>query len=219
MFVVLFIFSSFLVVKYSFFFNVRVAKVYKLVSITSTIMESKENKILNLFFDYPSKEWHFEEIVKKAEIARGRANEWLKRFVKDNLIKRVKTQNKMPHYISNYFSCEYKNKKRVFAFTKLYESKLLNHLASLQNAKTVILFGSFSRSDWYKNSDVDVFIYGDPDGLKIADYEARLGRDVHLFVCQNNEELKRLGAGLIRNILQGNVIKGNLDFIKVSVSA
>jgi len=125
----------------------------------------------------------------------------------------------MPYYISNYNSSEYKNKKRIFALTKLYDIGLLNQLESLKKAKTVILFGSFSRSDWYKNSDVDIFIYGDPEGLKIVNYELKLHRDIQLFICQNKKDLAKLGKRLVKNIIEGNLIKGNLDFIKVGINA
>jgi len=182
-------------------------------------MESKEKKVMELFFENPTREWHFEEIVKEAKIARSKANRWLKKFIKDKLIRRIKKKGKMPYYIGDYDSSEYKNKKRIFALNRLYESGLLNHLDSLQKAKTIILFGSFSRSDWYKNSDVDIFIYGSPEGLKIADYELKLHRGIQLFICKDKEELTKLGDGLIRNIIKGSLIKGNLDFIEVGVNA
>lgn len=182
-------------------------------------MQSKEEKVMILFFENPTREWHFEEIVNEAKISRSKANSWLKKFIKNRLIKRIKKKKEMPYYISNYNSLEYKNKKRIFALNKLYEIGLLNHLGSLQKAKTVILFGSFSRSDWYKNSDVDIFIYGDPEGLKIVDYEIELHRNIQLFICQNKEELAKLGKGLIKNIIKGNLIKGNLDFMEVRINA
>lgn len=182
-------------------------------------MKSKENRIIELFFENPTKEWHFEEILKKSKLARSKADNWLKRFIKTDLIKKIKIKGKMPYYISNYDSSEYKNKKKVFALNRLYESGLLNHLTSLKKAKTIIIFGSFSRSDWYYKSDIDIFIYGNSEGLKIAEYELKLHKDMQLFICQNKEELKKLGRPLIKNIIKGNLLKGNLDFIKVDINA
>ncbi len=182
-------------------------------------MRSKEKKVMELFFEHPTREWHFEEIAKETKIARSKADNWLKKFVKEGLIKRIKERGKMPYYLSNYNSLEYKTKKRIFALTKLSESGLLSHLYSLQKAETIILFGSFSRSDWYKNSDIDIFIFGDPEGLKIANYELKLRRNIQLFICQDKKELSKLGDGLIRNIIKGDMIKGNLDFIRVDVNA
>ena len=182
-------------------------------------MRSKEEKIIELFFDNPSKEWHFEEILKEAKITRSKASMWLKKFIKEGLIKRIKERKSMPYYVGNNKSANYKNRKRIFALSKLHESGLLNHLYSLKNADAVIIFGSFSRSDWYKNSDIDIFIYGDEEGLKIADYELRLGRDVQPFLCRSKEELAKLSNGLIKNIIKGDLIRGNIDFIKVEANA
>lgn len=146
-------------------------------------------------------------------------NKWLKKFQKEGIILKIKEKGKMPYYISDYKNPSYQYKKRIFALNKLYNSGFLNHLSSLKKAKSIILFGSFSRSDWYKESDIDLFIYGDPEGLKIAKYELKLHRDIQLFICQNKEGLSKLGDGLIRNIIKGNLIKGNLDFIRVGINA
>jgi len=182
-------------------------------------MRSKEERMLKLFFENPTKEWHFEEILKAAGLARSKADAWLKRFVKEGLILKIKEKGKMPHYISNYESPAYKNRKKLFALGKLYDSGLLDHLSSLDKAKAVILFGSITRSDWYKDSDIDLFIYGDPEGLKIASYEQKLGRDVQLFICRSKKDLQAMGEGLIRNIIKGNLVKGDIDFVKVGVNA
>jgi predicted nucleotidyltransferase len=182
-------------------------------------MESKEEKVMELFFNNPTREWHFEELLNEAKIARSKAGSWLKKFIKTGIIKRIKDKGKMPYYISNYLSPEYKSRKRVFALNRLYESGLLSHLESLKHADTIIIFGSFSRSDWYNDSDIDIFIFGSPKGLRISDYELKLHRNIQLFICQDRKEVSGLGQGLIRNIIKGNVIKGNLDFIEVAVNA
>ncbi len=181
-------------------------------------MKSKENIVLELFFDNPTKEWHFEEILKEAKIARSKADSWLKKFTKEGLIQRIKQQGRMPYYLSNHESAQYRNRKRLFALNRLYESGLLDNLRLLK-AKTVILFGSMTRSDWYKKSDIDIFIYGYAEGLEIAKYEMKLHRNIQLFVCNNKEDLNRLGEGLIKNIISGDLIKGDLDFLKVKADA
>ena len=182
-------------------------------------MKSKENGMLELFFDNPTKEWHFEEILKEAKIARSKATGWLKQFIKEGIIHKVKEKGKMPYYMSDHNSAGYQNKKRIFALNRLYESGLLNHLAGLKKAKAVILFGSFSRWDWYKGSDIDIFIYGSPEGLSTAKYELALHRDIQLFICENKKDLKKLGSGLVKNIVKGNLLKGDLDFVKVDANA
>jgi|SRR3989344_2718976 len=182
-------------------------------------MKSKENQVLGLFFNNPTREWHFEEILKETKIARSKADRWLKNFLKEGIIKKIKEKGKMPYYISRHQYPAYRNKKKIFALSLLYQSGLLNHLGMLEAAKTIIIFGSFARNDWYKDSDIDIFIYGDPKGLKIAKYEMKLHRDIQLFICQDKENLDKLGKGLLDNIIKGNVIKDNIGLVKVEMNA
>jgi len=53
-------------------------------------MKSKKEQVLELFYNYPTKEWHFEEIVRESRLARSKVNNWLKKFIKKKLIKRIK---------------------------------------------------------------------------------------------------------------------------------
>lgn len=182
-------------------------------------MKSKEYAIIELFFEQPTKEWHFEEILQVTKISRSKATQWLKKLQKEAIIKRIKEKGKMPYHISDYNSPEYKNKKRLFAFQTLYTSGLLNHLSSLPKAETVILFGSFMRSDWYQDSDIDLFIYGSPEGLSIASYELFLQKNIQVFVSKTPEDLCNLGNDFIKNIIKGHLVKGTLDFIEVSTHA
>ncbi|SRR4030043_606544 len=175
-------------------------------------LPSKENKLLELFFNYPSKHWHFSELSEKTGLADSKLNKWLKRFMKEKLILRKKPEKKMPHYISNYSHPHYQNKKKLFAMAKLYESGLLDHLNSLQKPKVVIIFGSFVHWDWNDQSDVDLFIYGDDSELAPWDCERKLGRELQIFVCKDEAELKGFGPGLIRNILEGRIISGQIPF-------
>lgn len=181
-------------------------------------MESKEEQVLKLFFEEPTREWHFEEVLKTARISRSKAVAWLRLFVKEELIIRVKKKNQMPFYLSNHQSPAYRNKKKIYALECFYRSGFLNHLSSLK-AKSVIIFGSFARSDWYKNSDIDLFVYGDPEGLNVAKYELALHHPIEVFACQNKKELAKMGSALMRNIIKGNLIKGDLDFVKVEINA
>lgn len=191
----------------------------KIVPFMGTIMKSKEEDILNLFFEFPTKHWHFEDVVKSIKISRSKINNWLKKFIKEDLIKRIKKRGKMPYYIANYDSPNYQNRKKLFAQTQLYNSGFLNHLLSLKKVNTIILFGSFVRWDWHKYSDVDLFVFGDLDGLNLGKYELKLNRDIQLFACKNKKDLKKFGVGFVKNILKGDLIKGDLSFLKVSLNA
>src|SRR3989344_4594449 len=179
------------------------------------MLKSKENNILSLFYEYPTKHWHFEELIKEAKISRPQLNIWLKKFIKEELIKKLEPKNKNPYYIGNYESPNYQNNKRLYALENLNKTGFLKHLLELPKAKTIILFGSLSRWDWYKDSDIDLFILGNPEGLKESEFSRKLHRDIQIFSFENKKELKNLSLGLLKNIISGYRIKGNLNFLEV----
>lgn len=177
---------------------------------------SKEENVIKLFFEYPTKHWHFEELIREAQISRPQLNIWLKKFIKEELIKKLEPKNKNPYYVGNYESPNYQNNKRLYALENLNKSGFLKHLLQLPKAKTIILFGSLSRWDWYKDSDLDLFIYGNPEGFKEGEFRKKLHREIQIFSYENKKELKNLPLGLLKNIIAGYKIKGDLNFLEVS---
>lgn len=179
----------------------------------------KEEKLLELFFNEPTKHWHFEELLKEGKISRPQANIWLKKFRKESLVKRIKEKKKMPYYIAHYEGPNYQIQKRLYALEQLNRTGFLKHLLSLPQAKSIILFGSFSRWDWYKASDIDLFVYGNTDELDIEKYSLKLKRDIQLFSYENKKELQKIHLPLLKNILEGYHIKGSIDCVEVRTHA
>ena len=173
---------------------------------------SKEEQLLNLILENsPLKQWHFEGFVEQTDMTRAAINKWLKRYQKEGLIKRIKEKSKFSYFTSGSNNPVYQSKKRIFMLNKLYESGLINHLLSLQKAKSIIIFGSIARGDWYKGSDIDIFIFGDAKGIEKNKYEIKLHRDIELHVFDSKKEIKAVKTGLINNIINGFIIKGNIQ--------
>ncbi|MBU0457510.1 MAG: nucleotidyltransferase domain-containing protein [Nanoarchaeota archaeon] len=181
-------------------------------------MKNKKT-IKELFFDYPTKQWHFEQLLKEAGLSRAQTNAWIKKIMKDNLIKRVKPKSKMPYYIAKYDSPEYISAKKLFALEKFHSSGFLSHLLSLQQAEAIIIFGSIIRGDWHKESDIDLFVYGNADDLELGKYWIKLGREIQFFGCKDKKELKKYNPALLKNILKGYTIKGSIPDLEVKISA
>ena len=157
---------------------------------------SKEEQVLKLILENsPLKHWHFEEIVKQANITRAAANKWLKKYQKGGLLKRVKEKGSFPYFIAGSNNPIYQTKKRIYAINKLYESGLISHLLSLKDAKTVILFGSMAKGDWYKESDIDIFILGKPKEIEKNKYELKLHRDIQLHIFNTKKEINKIKTG------------------------
>lgn len=178
----------------------------------------KSTNITELFFNEPTKHWHFENILKEANISRPQALQWLKHFTKKKIIKRVKPKGKMPYYISNINTLSYQNQKKLYALQRLYSSGLMEHIQKIPEIKTAAIFGSFSRWDWYKQSDIDLFIYGEDNLFEQGKYEVRLKREIQTFTVKTERDLKLLQPGLLKNIISGYLIKGSFNFLEYHIT-
>jgi predicted nucleotidyltransferase len=182
-----------------------------------TIMRNKEDLVLEPFFN-SSQYWHFDELLRKTAISRSQLAQWLKKFEKKGIIKRVKQKGKMPYYVQNFDSQDFHQRKRFFALKHFYETGFLNHLAQC-DAETIIIFGSFARTDWHDKSDIDLFVFGKGNNLNISLYEKKLKREVQLFHFRKLKDMNKLSPGLLPYIAAGDIIKGDLSFLKVKINA
>ena len=180
-------------------------------------MKSKEDNVWNLFFNTP-KHWHFDELAGKSGLSRDRLNYWLKRFVKQGMVKRVKQKGKMSHYVGCYENPDFQHRKRLFALRMMTESGLLSHLSALRGAKVAVIFGSFSRADWYDHSDVDIFIYGDDREFDALTYGSKLHREIQVHTAKNKKDLRRMGR-MMPYIIGGDFVKGSITDLGVKIEA
>jgi len=185
---------------------------------------SKEEMVLELFMNEPTKYWHFSDIVKTSGVSENITGKWLRRFQKDKVIKRVKPKGKMPYFTGNYEYPEFKGRKKLYALQKLYNTGLIQELQRLKNAKTIIIFGSYVRTDWNTNSDVDVFVYGESEDFKFGRFWKGLGfqgksREIQVHTFHSRKEMEEVRSGLLKNVLRGYVVKGDIyEVMEVAAS-
>ena len=173
---------------------------------------SKEENILKLFLENsPLKEWHFEEIVRESRATRAAANKWLKRYEAEGLIKRVKEKGKFPYFTAGSNNIKYYMTKRIYALEKMHKSGLIAKLASQKDSKAIIIFGSMIKGDWYKDSDIDIFILGNLTDFDRKAYEQKLNTHIELHIFKNRKEIKEVKTGLIQNVVNGYIIKGQIQ--------
>ncbi len=180
--------------------------------------ESKEELILKLILENsPLKHWHFEEFVKITGMTKASVNKWLKKYVKNNIIQYIKQKGSFPYYTCGKDNPEYLSKKKSFMLNKIYQSGLATYLLKIQNVNTIIIFGSIPRGDWYKDSDIDIFIFGKPKKIEIFKYEHQLNRRIEFHIFETKEDIKRTRTGLVQNIINGYIVKGSIqDFAEVN---
>ena len=179
---------------------------------------SKEDHLLQLLLENsPLKQWRFDEIQKTAQVTKSVANKWLRKFVSEGLILYVKEKGRFPYYSAGSNNSVYYSMKRIYALNQLHACGLLPVLLSLHSAKTVIIFGSMVQGDWYKDSDVDIFVYGNIRKFEKRIYEDKLKKRIELHVFKNQKDIRAVKSGLLRNVFNGYVVKGRIqDFAKVS---
>jgi len=179
-----------------------------------TKMKSKEEELLDIIYNNP-KHWRFEELRSKAKIGKPQLARWLKIFEKEGIIKRIKEEKKMPYYTQDYDNPKFRNRKKIFALKKLIDTGFIDHLSNL-NAKVVAIFGSFSRSDWYEDSDIDVFIYGSDADFDKGKFELKLNREIQVHKAKNTQELTKMKK-LLPYVLSGEFIKGNIADMGIDI--
>jgi len=178
-----------------------------------------EELLKRLFFRDTLRRWHFEDIVLELNISRERTNTFLKKLLKEKLIIRVKPRSKMPYYIANRDSPKFRVEKRSHGLKLIEKSGLFEQIHSITEIKTAILFGSFSRGDWNKSSDIDLFIYGDASRFEKGKFENKLSREIQLFNYSDPKKIKEeLDPKLVPNIIKGFNIKGTLEPFEVKIS-
>lgn len=179
---------------------------------------SKEDQVVRLFMENsPLRQWHFGEVVREVGITRAAANKWLRNLMNEGFLRQVKEKGRFPYFTCGSNNLAYQSRKRIYALEQLHSSGLASHLAGLKKAKAVIIFGSIARGDWYKDSDIDIFIYGSPEGIKKHEYEQKLRRKIELHTFESKEDIKSVRTGLINNIINGYIIKGQVqDFARVA---
>ncbi|MBS3164248.1 nucleotidyltransferase domain-containing protein [Candidatus Woesearchaeota archaeon] len=170
----------------------------------------KHDGLLLLFLEEPTRRWRFSELLRAAGMSRPRAALWLRRFIAGGLVRRMKERGRMPYYEAAWKNERYRVRKRLFALDALEQRGLLSGLSSLP-ADTVVLFGSMSRWDWHRESDVDIFVLGYSNVPEISRLERALGRKIDLFACKNRAALRKMRPPLLGNILEGYLLKGSLD--------
>lgn len=177
-------------------------------------------KLKELFFQETLRHWHFEDLIKESGLSRERVSHFLKQLLKENFIRRVKPKGRMPYYLASQDFPKFRLEKRLYGFSLLEQSGLLEHLHSCRKIKTAIIFGSFSRGDWGKSSDLDLFLYGDDTEFEKGRYERKLHREIQLFSYQNPKKMKKeLDPKILPNIAKGFNITGNLEPFEVSLHA
>ena len=176
-------------------------------------MLKKDNitKVLEIFFDNPVPEgigFQLREISRKIKLAPKSVKLYLEELEKESLIIKKKHRiHNYPVYYANRDDSYFKFLKRLNMLRRIKESGLLDYLDEKCMPDAIILFGSASRGEDIKGSDIDLYMQCDEKKLDLSRYEKELGRKINLFFEKNFD---RLSEELKNNIINGDRLKGDI---------
>ena len=143
------------------------------------------------------------EIAKILKVSPTAVSNAVKRLAGKNLVKieKTKTINFITLNRENYKATEL---KRVENLKQIYTSGLSDFLEEQLAGATIILFGSYSRGEDTKSSDIDVAVIGRKEkALECEQFEKNLNRKININFYTSWKEIHR---NLRNNILNDSQI-------------
>lgn len=161
-------------------------------------------KVLKIFLDLPLEQLRLRQIARLAKLSPPSIMEYLKEFEKKGLIRKT-LKDKIPIYTANRDSSDFILYNKISIIFELNKSGLIDFLWNNLAPQSIILYGSFSKGESIENSDIDIFILGKEKNLEIEEFEAKLGRKIHILF---KDSFKKLPNELKNNLLNGIILKG-----------
>ena len=168
-------------------------------------------KVAGVFFDEPSKSHSLMGISRDIKLAHTSVINHLTELIRLKIIKvqiEKKGKRDFPVYSANTEEESYKKYKKIYNLFKIEESGLVNYLKDRFMPQSVILFGTYSRGEDLKDSDIDLFVECKKQNIVLSAFEKKLNRKIELhFKEQFNDYPKELK----NNIINGIVLSGYLE--------
>lgn len=159
--------------------------------------------VINLFYKEPGRKFLVREIAKLTKVPKTTVHTALKKLLRSHMVKVSK--GLYPMYSADTSSSSYKVGKKLDFLYSLYGSGIVEHIHDTLSPGCIILFGSFAKGEYDKDSDIDLFVQSSQHNLNLKTYEKRLGHKVHIYFEPN---LKKLSDELLNNIINGTKLDG-----------
>ena len=179
--------------------------------------ETAKNKIIEVLFKYPEKEFSLSDLAKEAGVAKANIGKILEEFQQIGLIF-IEKLSKIWRIKSNQTNWLFMRSKIIYNLNFVYRSGLVEFLVDyFKNPKAVVLFGSFRKGEDLSNSDIDIAIESNEvkeysiTGLReLSEFESIIGRKIQLHIFNR----KSIDIGIFNNVANGIVLWGFLEVNK-----
>ena len=161
---------------------------------------------MELFFEEPARNFQIREIGRLTKIAVTSVKKYLKELLEDDLINLDK-KTLYPSYTANEQNRLFRIYKQQFIILKLYSTGLIDYLEDELYPRCIILFGSMRKGEYFKDSDIDLFIQAKENDIWLTKFEKILKHKINLFF---KEDVNKLSKELFNNIINGIKLSGYL---------
>lgn len=165
-------------------------------------------RVLKVFFGDPLPKggFYLREIGRLAKLAPKSVGIYLDELAKEGLVvKEPHRAHNYPVYYANRDNESFRLYKKLDLLASLHETGIVDILYDRFSPECIVLFGSGSRGEDLKESDIDLFIEAKEQKTDLSRFEKKLGRKINLFFNANFQESS---PELKNSIVNGVVLKG-----------
>lgn len=163
-------------------------------------------RIMELFFEEPNRDFQIREVSRLSGLAVTSVKKHLDELVEEGLL-RKNDKTLYPSFVAEYTNPLFVLYKKYVIMVKILESGVLDYIEKEIYPSCIVLFGSVSKGEYQKSSDIDMFIQAGKKDLNITAFEKKLKHEIHLIF---EADLKKLSPELLNNIINGDVVSGYL---------
>ena len=172
---------------------------------------------LKYFFEEPNKWFHVREMARILRLNPTTASKYLNQLHTESVLTR-KRERRHLLFKANTESYRYKDAKVHYNIKSIRNSGLIEHLdKELHYPESIVIFGSYSKGENDKNSDIDLFAISNiKKDIDLSVFEKKLKAKIQLFIKDKNDffAMQKENKNLANSILNGIAVKGYLEVFK-----
>lgn len=178
------------------------------------LIHSSRQRIMEVFFCYPEKEFSLSDLAKEAGVAKPHIGVILQELEKLGFIT-ITRLTKIWRIKANQQYWNFVKSKIIYNLNFIYNSGLVEFLNEyFRNPKAIILFGSFRQGEDFSTSDIDIAI----ETEEVEEYKTVLLRELVEFekIIERHIQIhlfnrKKIDIHVFNNIANGIVLIGFLE--------
>ncbi|MFH1439852.1 MAG: nucleotidyltransferase domain-containing protein [Candidatus Woesearchaeota archaeon] len=170
------------------------------------IEKSTKEKIISIFFDNPTEEYHLRELSRLLKLSMPTIISITDDLVKEKLIIKIKGKV-LTKVKANREEIKFLRYKQIYNLKKIYDSSVIEYLIKEYNhPESIILFGSFSRGEDIEKSDIDIAIITKKKlELKLDKYSKMLKKIISI----HEINLEKISDEFKANLANGMILEGS----------